>query len=295
MIKMGGGGVWSTMTKIMDSWAFNPASLFKSGDIGLWFDATDFATMRPDNLGVLPQAISNAVYFALDKSKGLKKSNIFIDNLDFNDGFTNWINTDNYWTLANHIAFHAETSLLKPLRTPNLTKDQFRTLSFNMDLVKGGVAVDLSTVAGISIVNTATLSTTIASSNYNIFLGYDVERVLFKRISGMSTEFKLSNFKLEKISGNHAVQRTASKRPILQSNGVIFDGIDDELSITFDIALSNCTIVRAFEGTVTVQTGQAVSATYSINESYSQHLVINRLLTASEQAQLTAYFEGKMA
>jgi len=92
------------------------------------------------------------------------------------------------------------------------------------------------------------------------------------------------------VYGNHAYQTSNGQRPLARGNYLyMLEG--SSLLADFPQALgTNATVVRAVPGVgAQILTGQAIGKTYSITGNTSAILIINRALTISELAGVTAW------
>ena len=76
-----------------------------------------------------------------------------------------------------------------------------------------------------------------------------------------------------------------------------YDSVDDVMNTTFASALgSNCTVARAVGGgPPVILTGQTIGTSYADTTDHAGLIIIDRALTASETASLTAYLTAKGA
>lgn len=118
---------------------------------------------------------------------------------------------------------------------------------------------------------------------------HDSGRVAFLDGSGFLGTVR---FTVREIPGNHASQPTTTARPTLLGNPLrlSFDGVDDSLVTTFPDLGSNVTIARSIPGTgAQILTGQTISGEWVDNVTSCATLVIDRALTGSETALVTAF------
>ena len=102
-------------------------------------------------------------------------------------------------------------------------------------------------------------------------------------------------------NGKHATQATAAARGTLKATGVVewidYDGVDDVHNTTFPVSLGTaCTVARAnVGGAPTILTAQTIGTSYASSTDHAGLIIVNRALTASETASLTAYLTAKGA
>jgi hypothetical protein len=286
-----GGAFWTpNCTSVGGDKAFGDADiqkLFAGGERGFWFDASDLSVAYQDIFGTVAQTQNTATALFLDKSKAKALGFEQIKNGTFD--------TSDSWEPSSSIINGSAR-----IYSPNGAFDGIRQVSplntlktykveFDIVQITGGGYIALHAgSAGVSRYD-------ITSAGHHNILLQPVSTPLYISIARATVcDFTVDNISIREILGYHCKQITASKRPTLTVDGVIFDKVDDQLDIAFDSALSNCTIVRTTKsGGTVVQTGQSVAQNYAITQDFHQLMIINRALTASELSKVTAYFNKK--
>jgi hypothetical protein len=217
---------------------FSPASLFTAGEGGFWLDPSDLTTMWQDNQGVTPvTAPSQSVGLILDKRIGTR-TQVFDDaNVTFSGpaGYAGRISPGVY-ELAQTAAgggvvvfggLVSGRSYLVSLQIaayagaiPGITG--VRAAFFNST---GAVSIRPS----VSAVGTYTFFYLADGTNFSIRPGVD------------DRGGTISNVSILEAPGNHFLQATAAKRPILQQDAQGFyylqgDGTDDVLNSVAAVA-----------------------------------------------------------
>jgi len=202
---------------------FSPASLFSSGEQGVWYDPSDMSTMFQDAAGTTPvTAVGQPVGLILDKSKGLVLGpELIAQPVNFN---ANWIATAG--------------------GTPGASGSSFTTSSiggFWINVLTPGKTYQVTVNGSTTAASGVTLRQTDTTTTSQIRAGFGP--AVFKAQSGF-THFYVRNesagtttvtsISVRELPGNHATQATVPKRPILKIDGngkyyLLFDGVDDAM------------------------------------------------------------------
>lgn len=272
---------------------FNPLSLFAAGEQGAIYDPSGLSTLFQDSAGTTPvTATGQPVGLILDKSKGLVRGPEIISNGDFENGLTGWSNPQLAYTVADGklnkiggIAGSLQQSI-------PLVAGRTYLVSCAIESISGG-AVIFQLLGG----TTVSAPTRSVAGEYSVYLQAVVGNSTIQLYGVAGTVAVIDNFTVREISGNHASQPTAARRPLYKVpvSKIDYDVIDDVLNITFPVSLgSNVTIARAIPGVgAQILTGQTVGTTYADNADHAGLIIVNRALTAAETAGVTSYLNEK--
>jgi hypothetical protein len=191
--------------------AFSPASLFTSGEQGVWYDPSDMSTLFQDSAGATPvTAVEQPVGLMLDKSKGLVLGSELVTNGDFSAGSTGW-------TLQGTVTISGGAAVI------NSSSSTDRLISSTNVLPAGKwckVTFDVSVISGIvQFIDTAGANlTTFSTSGAKTLYAYSAAgaAIQFFR-SGTSFNGTIDNISVKELPGNHATQATASAKPVLSA------------------------------------------------------------------------------
>lgn len=276
---------------------FSPLSLFAGGEDGAWFEARSGVLQAPNGE---PEASETAdpVGLALDRKEGAEFSGGAFSGLgveahadpSFDDG-TDW-NQAGDWVVSGGGATIVNPSAGFSLR------------AFVNNLVVGRTYLAEVTIGADASAIGFLLRDSDAGVNYGPFTGVGAHTVIVTASGTSALQIRpgaiqtgtltLASFSVQPISGLHAVQATIASRPTMRA-GPYFedDGMGDSLSWTAPAGTYTVARVNS-SGTVTIQTGQALSGATDImlESTIAGYVAIDRTLTAQETADLTAYMEG---
>jgi hypothetical protein len=243
-----GLGIGIPFAKKKAGWSV--ASLFSSGENGVWYDPSDFPTMYVDSAGTTPvTAVGQSVGLILDKSKGLVLGPELVTNGMFDSDTAGWV--ADVLTATSLPTLSSVGGVLRITSTSSASYGVART-SFTTEVGKY-----------YNLVLTY-LGNTPAADSYVIrvgttALGYDVLNIststgatvgtksfIFRALSttthlcvGLNTQalgdyIEFDNISVKELPGNHAYQATTATKPTLQVDGngkyyLAFDGFDDFL------------------------------------------------------------------
>ena len=213
---------------------WSPSALFASGEVGVWYDPSDFSTMFVESTGVTPvTAVGQSVGLLLDKSKGLVLGSELTNQgfLTGDDSATTATNCTEdgpsftFTAASNELSFAPGSYVVGTI--PG--KWYIAELQGSAGVLSGN---QTASIRGISSIGTITSGNPfsfryvfLAQHNYN---GLGV----YGNATGTITVTKAS---VKELPGNHATQATAASRPILRESGGLyyleFDGVDDSLTI----------------------------------------------------------------
>jgi hypothetical protein len=251
----GVSGLWGGASGLINGFGggeFSPASLFTAGEGGFWLDPSDLTSMRQLSTGeTAVTAAAQPVGFIADKRlMGGKTFDAFVagqPELVTNGGpFT----TTTGWTAFRSTLSVSGTSL-------RVTEDGTNSANYaqqTITTVAGTwyyITVELTAISGPSKAQ-LWVGTSAGAANLLLIDGITTPRVitaLFLATStstvvelvqnttaGGTSEFtEWNNISIKAIPGNHFLQATAAKRPILQQDAQGFyylqgDGTDDVLN-----------------------------------------------------------------
>lgn len=276
----------------VDEGVFSPASLFANGEAGGWYDPSDMSTLFQDAAGTTPVTASGQpVGLMLDKSKGL------VLGSELTPAASGWIGSAN-WSVNPETSTATLTGSANSgdvLTLGTVTGDyigQLFQVTITVESVAGSVLVSSSRVSAPSSFT--------APGIYTYFVRVTVAGASSFNINTLTgTTCVVSNISIRKLSGNHAGQPDAAKRPLYQSAGGLSwlksDLIDDSLPATVPSLDTNATVWYATEGVTTILTGQTIGAgafeTLRGEKTYTVG-AIDRALTGPETASLTAYLDA---
>ncbi|TCB77440.1 hypothetical protein [Acinetobacter sp. ANC 4173] len=276
---IGGAGIWTPGCAVIG--APNNIhqfikSLFSDGSQGAYLDNNDLSTVYQDAAGTIAGAVGQAEGLILDKSKDLKLS----DKLNTVNGFDSvpigGQAFNSYATGANSVA--GKTYIVE----------------FTVSNFSGSGNVSLNGGSSQWIFNPSSAANCALAGNGTArFFATAITSAAITFFTRSTNQCTFSNISIKEIAGNHAYQTTSIKRPTLtqgaKSKYAKFDAVDDVLQFS-NTALSNATIIRASSSGVTVLKNQSIAANHTITQDFSHYLMINKALSDSEIARITAEF-----
>lgn len=196
--------------------AFDPATLFAAGEVGAWYDPSDFSTMQvaqgmPSSNVV---ALGSQVGVLLDKSKGLARGPELVGAAGLGDSTAGWnAPTNGTWvasggvfTLTNTGAAQASVTL------PVLTVGKWYEVFIDK---KGATAASGGVALGSS--NAFVFPGAVQSGLR--YIGQAVDGSLFIRTNSTTAGATVSvdNISVREILGIHAGQTVAGQKPVLSA------------------------------------------------------------------------------
>ena len=254
-------------------------NLFKNGEIGLFYDPSDFSTMFQNPASSIHVTDGGQpIGLLLDKSKDLKS----LGNVMTDSGFSNqgsWLTSGN-WAVGNGKAIG--TAVSTGLYQGNkLIAGRLYKATLTVSLNSGSLNLPYDGYSS----NVYQINSSGTYTRYFIATLTNAYAAIGVNFTG-----EISNLSIELIDGNSAKQINSTLCPLFQSppSSIIFDGVDDKLTTIFASALTGCTVVRAtINSGVQVLTNQNIAATYDDSTSHKGLLIINRALTTKELQQVT--------
>ena len=216
---LGVGLLASTSLSTRNSSAFTPASLFAAGEGGFWLDPSDFSTMFQDSAGTTPvTATGQTVGLILDKSKGLVLGPELVTNGDFSSGFgTGWTDASSGTGSASisggQASVTSNTSANPGYVVQSITTVVGRSYLLTWQVVSGASA---QVRVGTSSTGTQNAQITLASIvSSAVFVATATTTFVTLANNNSITTSTYDNISVKELPGNHFLQATAAKRPIL--------------------------------------------------------------------------------
>lgn len=210
---------------------FSPATLFASGEQGVWYEPSDFSTMYQNSFGTTPvTAVDQPVGLILDKRKGLTLGSELVSNGNFSNGGTGWY-VGGGWTVSSGAASTAAGFTDVLYQDITVVAGRTYQIAFDLSGVSGGGV--LPSLFGGTIVFGPTLTAAQRHVIHLVAASGNTALRFFKSAAGAA--FTLDNISVKELPGNHATQSTDPSRPFLKQDGngkyyLLFDGTDDSLA-----------------------------------------------------------------
>lgn len=186
---------------------FSPLVLFGSSEPGVFFDASDLATMFQDSAGTTPAALESPVGLWLDKSRGLAigadlaVNGVFAADTDWTKGAG--------WSIGSGVATKVAGSASALSQTVASTAGRWYRCSATITRTAGTLTVSLGTSG-----TTATFTAN-HTGNFYLFSGTGTQTLSFS--GDASFAGTVDNVVVQQISGSHASQSTSGSRPVLSA------------------------------------------------------------------------------
>jgi hypothetical protein len=272
--------------------AFDPATLFASGELGAWYDRKDPTTMFQDINGLTAvTSATNPIGLSLDKGRALSIGSESVTNGDFSSS-AGWTINAGFTIAGGVLSGSVGSSVIFASRS--------------MTFVQGAlyrVEVQIPTLVSGSVIVIFGVGTNVSSPAFSAAGTYvfymkpgsgNAEIRLLCQASGFNGTVDLLSARI--VAGGHAQQSTPGARPLYQVSPqrAVFDGVDDVLVATFTASLgSNCTVGRSIPGVgAQILTSQTIGTSYNVNTTDSGLVIVNRSLTTEETSGLTSYLEA---
>ena len=204
--------------------AFSPASLFASGEVGVWYDPSDLTTMFQDVAGTTPVTTpSQTVALLLDKSQGLVLGPQLVTNGDFSNGITGWQAFSGATTIAD-VSQTLQQTVASGTAAASRPVSGFatvvgRTYRLSYDVVEVGAGATnakcyVGTTSGGTTNGVEGTPRSTAGSVTTHFLAAATTYFLTTEHQGaVGTFTRFDNISVRELPGNHATQATAASRP----------------------------------------------------------------------------------
>lgn len=279
--------------------AFDPATLFASGELGAWYDRGDLSRVFQSTSAATPLTTAGQIAaLVLDKSQGVVDGPELVVNGDFDDPVTTgWAVT------GGSLSVVAGKLRLTSSASPAWTSYSFASVPGRTYRIAGNWAGSAGTWR--LIVGTGTGSSNLYAPSAIGSGGADAHVVATATTTFISIRtlsitvgdyVEIDDITARHIPGNHARQSTAGLIPVYQVSPprLVFDAVDDVHVISFAASLgSDCTIARSVPGVgASILTGQTIGTSYNVTETDSGIVIVDRALTTAETASLTAYLEA---
>lgn len=199
---------------------FDYRSLFRNGEQGAVYLASDFNSMYQDSTGITPvTAVEQPVGLVLDKRLGMVRGAEI-----WNDASVGFSGGSSRVSPGVYRVFSSDGSLSEVFILNSVTNGAWYEVTFTIDSVTtagGGLRVGAS--AGVVIAATVGVKRCIVLN--------DSTSAIIKRVSGV-TDVQISNVSFKALSGNHASQATAASRPTLSARYNLLDLTDFQTAWT---------------------------------------------------------------
>ena len=267
--------------------------LFAAGEQGVVYDPSDLSTLFQGAAGTTPvTAVDQPVGLVLDESKGLVLGATLVTNGGFDSG-ASWVNGT--WAISGGSATTSEGGNLAIIYQSGIvTIGKWYCVSFDLVSLVGGSGVAVYTGTTRTIAASSFIATTTGRKTGYIFASDSA--ICFRAGLGTTTA-TIDNISVKELPGNHGKQATSTARPLYKAgpSRIDYDAVDDALVTTFAASLgANCTVARAVPGVgASILTGQTIGTSYTDTTDHAGLIIVNRALTASETASVTAYLNAK--
>ena len=269
---------------------FNPGGLFANGELGVWYDPADSATTFQYENGVAPAVGGNTLGLLLDKKFGLVRGGELLTNGSFVDA-SGWRLSAGWSITGGKLVASGAVQNANAYQAGVVTAGKKYEITYTVDAVTSGALQIMLRSGWVGPYHTAG-----DSGTFHIFLTAGASGDVLVNSGVAGTSAVLDNISVRELPGDHAYQTTATLRPVLRDNPrrIDYDGVDNQLNVTFSASLgSACTVARAIPGVgAQILTAQTVGASFVDTVDNCGLLVVNRALTAPETAGLTAYLNG---
>ena len=260
------------------------ANLFSNGEQGVWYDPSDLTTMRQTGASGLPAIIGQPVGLMLDKSQGVKLGSELITNGDF-AADSNWTKGTG-WSISGGVAV-ANSVTSQNLRQNGVALEENKVYSITFTIVSISAGAVLGRFGGSPAVDSVTFNQV---GTYTFFLkANDTNSSFMLRGQGGFTG-TVDNISVKEVLGNHAIQTTSTKRPVLARHPE--GGIRNLLDYTqeFDDWSKVATTVTA--NATTAPDGTATANKVIANTVFSQHRVDQSTTSTAGVQTLSAYVKN---
>lgn len=208
---------------------FNPMIIFANGEMGVWFDPSDLATMFSNSTGSAAAAVDGTVGLHLDKSKALALGADLVTNGGFTTD-TGWTK-DTGWTISGGKAVAtAAGELTRIYQTITTVAGRWYKVTFTCSTRANGIFSLRFAGTQYGVTRNAAGTYT----EYFLATGSSTEIAIIQRPSSAPDDVldaTFDDYVTVHIAGNHRYQATAASRPILRQSGIFYyleyDGTDD--------------------------------------------------------------------
>lgn len=246
---------------------FSPAQLFANGEIGAWYDPSDFSTMFTDSTGTTPvTAVGQAVGLILDKSQGLAIGSEIVTNGDFSNGTTGWAGNGSYAVSGGALAF-TNGAYGEIYQTPGAAiTNKYIKVSFNLTITSGTVTFrpNYFSTAGQQAFTTSGLK--------EFYVYGDGTRFSFIT-SAAPSGASIDNVSIKAVAGNHASQSTSTSRPTLSARVNLLTYSEQFDNAAWNKAALNTTGTPAWVNVQTAPDGTTTADKMIENTAAAQHYI----------------------
>lgn len=271
-------------TQVWPNWKVG--DLFANGELGALFLASDAATRFQDAAGATPTTTAEQpVGTLLDTSQGLVLGPE-LTPVTFASASGWWTGTGVSITGGQCIFTNVATA--NGVNAGNITTlGRYYQIEVTVDSLTSGA---LRAYAGQG------------TSPFQV-LAPGVNRPILPRLGNTgiasiisigTTNAAISRCSIRHLAGHHARQDTTTARPKYRIVGgkpaIIFDTIDDVLTMHAATAPGTCTVVRSVPGVgAEITTGVSVGTSHNLTQSFHGQLFVNRALTPQETTDVTKW------
>lgn len=286
--------------------AFTPKKLFRSSDLGAWYDQSDMTSIYQDAIGSAAAAVAQPIGFVSDMRHGMARGGELVMNGTFASGST-------AWTAGSGTAISVVSGQLKAENAAGTDGAFFgqnlgafsagQTVEVFFDCIDDGTskearpylgttlgASDIAGPLGVAFGTSRKFLHTFTADVANCWLWF------YATALAVPNYILIDNVTAKLITGNHGVQTTADNRPILASGGKIdYDGVNDSLVTTWASALgSDCGVAYAIpQGEAVILNAQTINTTYTMSTDNCGLVIRNRSWTATEELQLRRWLNRR--
>jgi hypothetical protein len=285
--------------------AFNPASLFRSGEDGAVYAPNDLSTLYQDSAGTRVTGLGQSIGMMIDARYGLSRGAQLVTNGDFTSNVDGWsvpnpANGTQAWSAGQMLLTISGATCVSQQTVSSLVVGATYTLSVNVSAFLSGGGTSSRGRVGYSGAATGTIlagggqETTFVAATNSLLLSCDVADLsAWGSVGDYAVFDKIS---VTQLTGNHARQDTAGSRPTVVAGGTInYASGSKSLVASFAASLgSSCTVARAVAGVgASILTGQTIGTTYTDTTDHCGLVIINRALNPQETLSLTRYLKRK--
>jgi hypothetical protein len=263
------GGVWT------------PAKLFRTADIGAWYDPTELTSMFQESTGTTPVTASGQVVgLFLDKQNGYIRGAELATSMTSNNGSVVYSGG-----VATYTASAAGNGVVQTILTLGKTYEAtFRVVSISSGSIRPNAG---NTGSGTTVTTPGTYRQILVCSGNTVAAVSAIANPCTAVVDSVS---------FKEVSGNHATQSTSGSRPTLNASGKInYSSGTKSLVSTFPSSLgSSCTVAHSIpQADASILTAQTIGTTYTDTTDNCGLVIINRDLTATETNQLRRWLNRR--
>ena len=175
----------------------------------MWYDPSDLTTMRQTGASGLPAIIGQPVGLMLDKSQGVKLGSELITNGDF-AADSDWVKGTG-WSISGGVGV-ANNATGGNLRQNGVALEENKVYSITFTIVSISQGSVLGRFAGTPAVDSVAFN---AAGTYTFFLKANSTNSSFMLRGQGGFTGTVDNVLVKEVLGNHAIQTTSTKRPVL--------------------------------------------------------------------------------